>query len=621
MVPPRKTEIIAWTTKHENPLAQIYSPKPFQKAWLKAIDDPYIEKIVLCKSARVGYAIFMNTAMAWLITNDPGNIMIVQNTEGDAEKFAVREAGKVFAHCLPVMERMQGKNTTKEKSFYGGELCIVWATSASSFRMLTIKYLFMDEVSGWLDNVEKEGDPVELAVTRTETESKRKIVLGSTPKEAGTCKISREFRLTDQRYFYVPCPHCGHKHRLKLANFRYDPEELSTAHFVCEGCGEGIYEHHKRNIVQAGEWRATREFTCCNTHQEPSQWDESGTALCCKCGKPGDTNERGKVEAGFHIWSAYNDNLNTSLPSLANEYEKAKQEPQKMQTFMNTKVGVEYSDTSSSHKLKNFELIYTRREHYAPLDYLPEETLCLLGSVDTQTYRFEYHFWAIGPKGEIWAVDYGCVQGDPEDDLTQKSLIDVLSRPFLLKDGRQISCYAVVMDCNGHAWKAMLEFCAQYEGWIYAIRGEANVQTKFKPELTLTYKVHQEARCGYRSLNVHQLKNRAAERLNLAKPGKNYIHFPVNDTFDLNYFQMLTAEELVGSGKNVTWKKKKGQRRNEPWDLLVYVLWLYDFLRVVIKEVSNTSPLGLIDSRANDSNQYDEPDYFDGYEVSDYEDY
>ncbi|MDO6498060.1 terminase gpA endonuclease subunit [Photobacterium sanguinicancri] len=621
MVPPWKTEIIAWTNKNENPLAQIYSPKPFQKAWQQAIESPCIEKIVLCKSARVGYAIFVNTAMAWVITNDPGNIMIAQNTEGDAEKFAVREAGKVFAHCNPVIRRMQGKSTPKEKSFFGGELCIVWATSASSFRMLTIKYLFMDEVSGWQDNVEKEGDPVELAITRTETEAQRKIVLGSTPKAAGTCKITREFGLTDQRFFHVPCPHCDHKQRLKLENFRYDPDDLSTAHFVCEGCGESIYEHHKCKIVKAGEWRATREFTCCNTHQEPSQWDETGSAICCKCGKPGDRNERGKIDAGFHIWSAYNDNPNTALPSLASEYEKARKEPQKMQTFMNTKVGVEYSDVRSTHRLSSFETIYTRCDHYSPLDYLPEETLCVLASVDTQTYRFEYHFWAVGAQGEIWAIDYGTVQGDPEDELTQKTLVERLSKPFMLKDGRQISSLAVVMDCNDHAWKAMLEFCAPYKGWIYAIRGEVNSKSKFKPELTLTFKVHPEVKCEYRSLNVHQLKNRAAERLNIEKPGKNYIHFPVSDVFDLTYFQMLTAEQLVGSGIKAAWKKKPGQNRNEPWDLLVYVLWLYDFLRPVIREATHRTPLGLLEGSTQNMSAEDEPAYSDCYELSDYEAY
>ncbi|MBJ7539885.1 terminase gpA endonuclease subunit [Marinomonas transparens] len=622
IVPPMMMPIIPWAKSNENPDAQIYPPKSFQRAWQLAFESPLVEKVVLLKSARVGYAIFLNTIVAWIIVNDPDNIMIVQNTFTDAEKFATSEVGKVFAHCSPVRERMIGKNTLTEKSFFGGEIIVVWATSPSSFRMSTIKYLLMDEVSGYPDDVGKEGDSVDLAITRTESEGRRKIVLGSTPKEAGTCKITREFLLTDQRYLYVPCPHCHVKQRLKLENLRYTAGKYKDAHFVCTHCTKKIQEHHKFNMVEAGEWRATRDFECCGVHQSPEKWDESGSALCCKCNEPGDRNERGKIDAGFHIWSAYNDNPNTSLPSIAAEYEKAKKDPRKMQSFMNTKVGVAYSDASRAHQLNNFEALYQRREYYSPLERLPEQTRCVLATVDTQKNRFEYHIWAIGEREEIWAVDYGQVHGDPEDIATQKSLIHQLEKEFTLSDGRSIGVFAAAMDCNGHAWKAMLEFCAPYQGWIFAIRGESSSKTKFKPEFTLTFKVHPEAKCEYRSLNVHQLKNRAAERLNNEKPGKNYIHFPFDDVFDLVYFQMLTAEELKGSGSNVVWDKKAGQKRNEPWDLLGYVIWLCDFMRPEIKAATPSEPLGLIDPRSNKiPDDIADVEYGDYYETSDYGDY
>lgn len=613
--------MIPWAKTNQNPDAQIYAPKAFQRAWLLAFECPYIEKIVLSKSARVGYAIFMNTAIGWIITNDPANIMVAQNTSTDAEKYATKEANKVFTYCAPVSAKMFGKNASTEKAFYGGDFSVVWATSAGSFRMVTIRYLFLDEVSGWPENPDNEGDPVENAIVRTETEGNRKVVMGSTPKEAGTCKITKEFLLTDQRYLYVPCPHCEHMQRLKLENLRYSPKDFKTAHFVCTGCTKKIQEHHKFNMVEAGQWRATREFLCCDVHQEPEKWDETGTALCCKCDKPGDTNERGKIDAGFHIWMAYNDNPNTALPTLAKEYDKAKKDPLKMQSFMNTKIGVEYSNTQKSHKLNNFEELYARREYYEPLERLPEKTRCLLASIDTQKDRFEYHLWAIGERGEVWAVDYGKVVGDPEDESTQNSLVYQLRQELRLSDGRKIGVLAAVMDCNGHAWKAMLEFCAPYQGWIYAIRGESNLKTKFKPELTLTFKVHPEARCEYRSLNVHQLKNRAAERLNNELPGKNYFHFPVNDVFDLNYFQMLTAEELIGGGNKVKWNKKAGQTRNEPWDLMVYLLWLYDFFRPEIQLATPQDPLGLIDPAESVTDSDDQHEYSDSYETSDYEAY
>jgi phage terminase large subunit GpA-like protein len=105
-------------------------------------------------------------------------------------------------------------------------------------------------------------------------------------------------------------------------------------------------------------------------------------------------------------------------------------------------------------------------------------------------------------------------------------------------------------------------------------------------------------------------------------PGKNYVHFPVSDVFDLIYFQMLTAEELKGSGSNVKWDKKQDQKRNEPWDLLVYLLWLYDFLRPEIQSATPQEPLGLIDPNAHKLvDESIQTEYVDDYEMSDYGDY
>lgn len=546
------------------------------------------------------------------MTNDPGNIMIAQTQEESARKFAADEIGKVFRHCSPVMERMIGEKTIFKKGFYGGSLSVVWSTAENSFRGPTIRYLFLDEVSNWADDVEGAGCPIDMAIVRTETISQRKIVIGSTPKHTGTCKITREFLLTDQRYYYVPCPHCQHMQRLKFENFR--SKDPKAAHFACIHCPGKIKERHKFDMVEAGQWRATRKFTCCDKEQEPKHWDETGTALCIECDKAGDTNVRGKVESGFHIWTAYNDNPNTSLPSIAKSYNTVRKDSTRLQSFMNQTVGVEFSSVSKLHKIENFEELHKRREEYTPLNKLPEGTICVLGSVDTQGDRFEYHRWAVGAMGEIWAIDYGKIVGDPEEEKTRIKLIEKLKEPLTLHDGREIEMYAAVIDCQGNKWWSdLLELCNEHPNFLYGIRGQATKKDKFSHDLTIS--IGKESGTGFRfhNINVHQLKNRAAERLNNLKPGKNYIHFPENDNFSLDYFHMLTAEELIGDGGAIKWEKKKGQVRNEPWDLLVYCLWLYDFLSIK----NETKPLGLTENTVTEEYQ----NYSDGYDVSNYEHY
>jgi phage terminase large subunit GpA-like protein len=67
--------------------------------------------------------------------------------------------------------------------------------------------LFLDDVP----RPGEEGDPVALAEARTSTFSWcSKVLLGSTPTIHGISRIEREYEASDQRRYFVPCPHCGH---------------------------------------------------------------------------------------------------------------------------------------------------------------------------------------------------------------------------------------------------------------------------------------------------------------------------------------------------------------------------------------------------------------------------
>ncbi|MCV5491374.1 phage terminase large subunit family protein, partial [Escherichia coli] len=48
-----------------------------------------------------------------------------------------------------------------------------------------------------------------LGTKRSETFWNRKIVLGSTPTVKGVSRIEKAWLESDQRRYFVPCPHCG----------------------------------------------------------------------------------------------------------------------------------------------------------------------------------------------------------------------------------------------------------------------------------------------------------------------------------------------------------------------------------------------------------------------------
>jgi phage terminase large subunit GpA-like protein len=108
------------------------------------------------------------------------------------------------------------------KEFPAGLLVITGANSAAGLRSMPARYLFLDEVDAYPPSAGEEGDPVALAEARTRTFSWRsKIYLTSTPTIHGVSRIEREFAASDQRRFFVPCPHCGHNQTLRFERLHW----------------------------------------------------------------------------------------------------------------------------------------------------------------------------------------------------------------------------------------------------------------------------------------------------------------------------------------------------------------------------------------------------------------
>ncbi|MBK7121288.1 MAG: phage terminase large subunit family protein [Comamonadaceae bacterium] len=81
-------------------------------------------------------------------------------------------------------------NTTLMKDFAGGVLVVSGANSAASLRSMPVRYLFLDEIDAYPQDVDGEGCPVVLAEKRTSTLPGAKVLKVSTPT-AGTSARSR----------------------------------------------------------------------------------------------------------------------------------------------------------------------------------------------------------------------------------------------------------------------------------------------------------------------------------------------------------------------------------------------------------------------------------------------
>jgi phage terminase large subunit GpA-like protein len=161
----------------------------------------------------------------------------------------------------PARSRDAG-NSMLSKEFPGGILVLTGANSATGLRSMPARYVFLDEVDAYPASADEEGDPVTLAEARTTTFShRRKVFMVSTPTIRGLSRIEREFEASDQRRYFVPCPHCGTMQWLQFDRLRWAKGKPETAAYHCEGCERPIAEHHKTEMLAKGEWRATSKST------------------------------------------------------------------------------------------------------------------------------------------------------------------------------------------------------------------------------------------------------------------------------------------------------------------------------------------------------------------------
>jgi len=510
---------------------------PYQKGILDAFTDPKIERVTFMKSARVGYTKALNWAVAYHMHQDPCSILLVQPTIDDAQGYSKDEIAPMLRD-VPCLQGLvtegyrDSSNTILKKLFPGGSLNLVGANSARGFRRLTCRVVLFDEVDGYPPTAGEEGDQIALGIRRSDTFWNRKIAIGSTPTIAGLSRVERSYLASDQRRYFVPCPHCGEFQYLKWAQMKWPEGRPHEAHYVCEHCQRDIDHQQKRWMVERGEWRATAPFT---------------------------------GHAGFHLWAAYSYSPNATWGKLAEEWMAAQSDREALKTFVNTVLGEPWTEKGET---VSGTAIYERREAYKAA--VPNGSVITAG-VDVQDDRLEVDVVAWGDGEESWSVDYWRIYGDPARAELWEELYRRLSTSWLRIDGAQIECRCVCIDSGGHFTDEVYAF-SRKRGvrWAVPVKGASEGG---KPIAMFPRTLNQK-RVYLTHVGTDTAKELIYRRLKADEPGPGYMHFPIAPAYDAEYFQQLTAEKAVTKYRNgrpyVQWEKLRP--RNEALDCRVYAL-------------------------------------------------
>ena len=532
------------------------SRTPYLKAIMDCLSPTSpVERVVFMKAAQLGATEMGSNWIGYVIHHAPGPMMAVWPTVEMAKRNSkqridplIEESSALAELIAPARSRDSG-NTILAKEFRGGVLVMTGANSAVGLRSMPVRYLFLDEVDGYPLDVEGEGDAISLAEARTRTFSRRKIFIVSTPTISGASAIEREYEASDQRRYFVPCPHCNHPQSLRFEQLRWDKGQPETAAYICEACDTAISEHHKTWMLERGEWQAMAQ---------------------------------GKT-AGFHLSSLYSPVGWRSWRDIAAAWEasvnKESGSAAAIKTFKNTELGETWVEEGEA---PDWQRLVERREDYR-IGSVPLGGLLLVGGADVQKDRIEASVWAFGRGKESWLVEHRVLMGDTARDAVWKALAAMLAEQWTHASGAAMPLARFALDTGFATQEAYAFVRACHDPRVMAVkgvqRGAALIGTPTAIDVSQGGK---KLRRGIKVFTVAvgiaklEFYNNLRKSADVGEDGltpvfpAGFVHLP---KIDAEFIQQLCAEQLITRRDRNGFPVREWQKmreRNEALDCYVY---------------------------------------------------
>lgn len=540
LAPPPELTVSQWADKYRRLSAEssampgIYRTAitEYMREPMDMVGKPGVRRITCMFSAQVAKSTFIENTIGYLMHYDPCPMLHVSPTLSSMKMFS-KERLSPMLRDSPALSGLvkdarsrDSDNTIDTKKFPGGNLAMVGSNAPAGLASRPVRVVLFDEVDRFERSAGTEGDPILLAIKRTTTYWNRIIIMVSTPGDKGVSRIEEEFERGDQRYFWVPCPHCGKMQRLRWENVKWENGDPETARYYCDECGAGWTDQERNNAIKKGEWRA----------EQP--WN-------------------GNVS--YHLNQLYSPFA--PLSDGVRDFLDAKGNPEALKTWVNTFLGETWEDIGE--RLDHTDLMDQREEYAEPI---PEDVTLLTCGVDVQDDRLEYEVVGWGDDHRTWGIEYGHIYGDlstpePWDELRMK-LREVYAHPIF----GDIAIRATCIDTGGHYTRSAYAFSVSAPR-IFAIKG---VGGQGRPSVGRPSR-NNIGKVQLFPVGTDTIKEVVSARLRVRdSAAAGYCTFPAE--YDEKYFLGITAEKLmkkfVRGRMKMEWVPIR--KRNEPFDIRVY---------------------------------------------------
>jgi phage terminase large subunit GpA-like protein len=524
-------------------------------------DDPTEHGIVM-KPAQSGGSAVGENFLGFVMTSAPGPAMYVAPTVAAAWDWKVEKLDPTIeatpglnpatGGVVAPQRSRNGEGSTRDRlKFRGGFLKFSGANSAASLRQHSIRYMIRDDVAGWTDNADGEGNPLALSDARLKTYRvfglSKKLDI-STPKFKGD-SFDLIFQASDQRRFYVACLECGDLTDYEWSDVKKNAAAPYRCHVLCPSCGHVHYDHHKRAMKALGVWIPTApDADGIVPPKTIAAVDVAGWV----------SRETGRTVRGWAMTGLLNTFEKWDL--IAKAEADAGNDPLLRQPFENTVLGQPYEPRGEGPA---WETLAARKSSEWQRGEVPAGAIVLILTADVQADGIYWELTGWASHKENWLVDYGYLAGptDAANEGAWPKLDAVVERGA--KAGKvQIAPHVIGVD-SGYNAEAVYGWTKRHHNAL-ALKGEDGwskppIYRARATEIEVVGRNAGKPKAGSPKVwHVGTYGLKGAHYVYLTRSeGSGVYHFPGNT--EEAYFRQLVSEyvrvEMKGGVPVRTWER------------------------------------------------------------------
>lgn len=506
---------------------------PYTIPIYEAFSDPRYTTIVGVMGAQMSKTELLVNVLGHRFTDGPYvPALYIAPTEKAARTMSSDRVMKMLRTTPVLWERLAKGHANKvtEKWIAGIRIGFGWAGSATELASNPAGLALVDERDRMSNDVESEGDPVELVRARGSNYWGFKLGVFSTPTLEGGSPIWSLFEEGTMCKWAWHCIHCGEAFIPRIELLKYNDSQdfaelKESAVVVCPNCGGTHENKHKRKLNEQGRYI-------------PHAIDKDGKHVQIEAVKENST-------ASFWVsglcspWQTFGQRAE----SLVKAYRS--REPGRIQGAINTAFGELYKLIGEK---PSWEEVYECRTA-VERGLIPNWSKLITVGADVQKNGIYYVVRCWGFNNRSHLIDHGFVTGETEFDDVWLVFKNIITRTI---DGVPFvnvafidSGYKPGLDNFRRPQHKVYDFCRRHPGFTYPTKGHDTLERPIKAskiDVTVSGRIIKGGLTLWH-VDTDHLKSWVHAQINIPEEAERL--WTLHSEIDEDYCRQIVAEELL----------------------------------------------------------------------------